>query len=286
MKPKRLMKVILIISVLLFVWIIFCQWGMKFRMSDNAARKRFLADGVELFTGTVNVDNFFIHYAKTGNDSLPTILFIHGSPGSWITYEHYMKDKDLLKKYRMISIDRPGFGYSEFGNAKNLEEQSKLISPLLEIFNNHQPMYVAGHSMGGPVAAQLVADNPESFAGLVLLSAAMDPAEERTEKWRPLFFKNPWKQLIPGAFLPSNTELWFLKKDLLRLEKDLYKIHCNVWIVHGNKDVYVPVGNAYFSERMLVNAKSIEMKIIPRANHFIHTIHYDIVKDVLMRLHE
>jgi pimeloyl-ACP methyl ester carboxylesterase len=286
MKWKRWVKIILIISVLLFAWIVFCQWGMKFRMNDTDARKRFLADGVELFTGTVNVDNFFIHYAKTGNDSLPTILFIHGSPGSWISYERYMKDKDLLKKYRMISIDRPGFGYSEFGQAKNLKEQSMLISPLLEIFNNHKPVYIAGHSLGGPVAAQIAADNPHSFAGLILLSAAIDPGEERKEKWRPFFFNSPWKYLVPGAFDQSNRELWYLKEDLLQLQHDLAHINCRVWIVHGKKDVYVPVGNAAFAQKMLVNAKSIETTLLPHANHFIHTLKYDEVKKVLMALQE
>lgn len=195
-----MVKALLIVAILLFAWIVYAQWGMKFRMSDNNARKRFLADGVELFTGTVNVNDFFIHYAKTGNDSFPTIIFIHGSPGSWMTYERFMKDKELLEKFRMISIDRPGFGFSEFGEAKNLKEQSQLISPLLEIFNNHKPVYIAGHSMGGPVAAQIAADNPNSFAGLILLSAAIDPSEERKEKWRLLFFKSPWKHLIPGHF--------------------------------------------------------------------------------------
>lgn len=286
MKGKLLMKIILIVSILLFAWFLFAQWGMKFRISDTAARKKFLADGVELFTGTVNVNNFFIHYAKTGNDSLPTIIFIHGSPGSWITYERYMRDKDLLSKFRMIAIDRPGFGYSEFGEAKNLKEQSQLISPLLEIFNNRKPVFIAGHSLGGPVAAQIAADNPSSFAGLILLSAATDPEEERTEKWRPLFFNSLWKQFIPGAFYQSNKELWYLKKDLLQLKNDFSNITCRVWIVHGEKDVYVPLGNAEFSKKMLVNAKSVEMKIIPRANHFIHTLKYEEVKEVLMGLHE
>lgn len=286
MKWKRMVNIILIVGVLLFAWILFAQWGMKFRLNDTDARKRFLADGVELSTGTVNVNDFFIHYAKTGSDSLPTIIFIHGSPGSWITYERFMKDKELLAKFRMISIDRPGFGYSEFGEAKNLEEQSKLISPLLEIFNNHKPVYIAGHSMGGPVAAQIAADNPNTFAGLVLLSAAIDPAEERKEKWRSLLLKSPWKQLVPGAFYQSNIELWYLKNDLVQLQNDLTKIHCRVWIVHGKKDVYVPVGNAEFAKKMLVNAKSVEMKLIPRANHFIHMLKYDEVKEVLLNLHE
>jgi pimeloyl-ACP methyl ester carboxylesterase len=80
--------------------------------------------------------------------------------------------------------------------------------------------------------------------------------------------------------------LWYLKNDLLQLQKELANIHCRVWIVHGIKDVYVPVGNAAFAKKMLVNARSVEMKYISRANHFIHTQKYDLVKEVLLSLHE
>ena len=57
-----------------------------------------------------------------------------------------MQDKDLLTKFRMISIDRPGFGYSDFGDAKNLDEQSKLISPFVRSIKNDKPIYAIGHS--------------------------------------------------------------------------------------------------------------------------------------------
>jgi pimeloyl-ACP methyl ester carboxylesterase len=285
MNLKRLMKFILISCILLLAWFIFARYGMRFRMSDTDARKRFLVDGVELATGTVNVNGFFIHYAKTGNDSFPTILFIHGSPGSWIAYEKFMKDKDLLAKFRMIAVDRPGFGYSEFGKARNLKEQSQLISPVLAVFNNNKPIYIAGHSMGGPVAAQLVVDNPGVFTGMVLLSAAVDPEEERPEWWRPWLNKKPLNFFVPGAFLPSNKELWYLKKDLLQLKNEFYKITCPVWIVHGDKDVLVPVGNAAFAKKMLVNTKFVDVKILHRANHFIPVLRYNDIKGVLLQLH-
>jgi acylglycerol lipase len=36
------------------------------------------------------------------------------------------------------------------------------------------PMFVAGHSLGGLVAAHTAAKNPSQFAGLILHSAAID----------------------------------------------------------------------------------------------------------------
>lgn len=84
----------------------------------------------------------------------------------------------------MVAIDRQGFGHSEFGSAKNLQDQSTLIRPLLAAINNGKPIYIIGHSLGGLLAVKLVADNPGVLTGMVLLAVSLDPAEEATEKWR------------------------------------------------------------------------------------------------------
>jgi pimeloyl-ACP methyl ester carboxylesterase len=62
-------------------------------------------------------DGHNLHYIETGNAQKPTLI-LHGSPGSWNAFKEYLQDTTLLKKYRMIAIDRPGFGYSDFGMLK------------------------------------------------------------------------------------------------------------------------------------------------------------------------
>jgi pimeloyl-ACP methyl ester carboxylesterase len=258
---------------------------MKFRISDTKAKEQFAKAGIPLHTETVKVNDFPIHYAKTGNDSLPTLLFIHGSPGSWNAFEAYMRDSQLLRQFRLISIDRPGFGYSEFGHSKNLVDQSNLISPVLALLKNDQPVYGIGHSLGGPMALKLQIDNPGYFSGIVLLAASVDPAEEKPEKWRRWLYGTPLNLLVPGAFAPSNKELWFLKKDLVYLKKDLTKVTCPIWIIHGDKDQFVPVGNVNYIRQELTNADSIHVKILHGANHFIPWAPwYNEIKSVLMEL--
>jgi len=279
-----LKRTFIILGIILAVWVILAQSCMQFRISDNDAKKKFSDAGVALYTETVTVDGFNMHYVKTGNDSFPTLFFVHGSPGSWEAFSRYLEDKDLLAKYRMISVDRPGFGDSEFGNAKNLNDQSRLISPLLSLTKNSKPVYIIGHSLGGPMAIRLAADNPQFFSGIVLLAGSVDPAEEKPEKWRPILYRTPLKFLVPGAMRPSNEELWYLKNDLLLLKKDFSKIDCPVYIIHGDKDNLVPVGNAAYAKEMLVNAKKVETKILPGASHFIPWQHYDEIKEVLMGL--
>jgi pimeloyl-ACP methyl ester carboxylesterase len=270
---------------LLLGWVIFAQSCMKFRMSDSKAINNFLKEGVPLLTETILINGFNIHFAKTGNDSLPTLFFVHGSPGSWDAFSVYMKDKDLLAKFRMVSIDRPGFGYSQFGDAKNMQEQSEIISPLLTYIDNKKPIYIIGHSLGGPLAIKLAADNANTFAGIVLLAASVSAADEAPEKWRGLFAKSSLEYLLPGAFRPSNKELWAFKKDVVLLSKQFDAITCPVWIIHGDKDKFVPVANAAYAKKMLVNAKTVKTKILKDAPHFIPwEPWYKDVKEVLMRL--
>lgn len=269
----------------LLVWLVFAQSCMRMRISDGKAKKEFAKEGVILFTETFQVNGYPIHYAKTGNDSLPTLFFLHGSPGSWDAFSVYMKDEDLLAKYRMIAIDRPGFGYSNFGDSKNLAEQSRIISLFLNHITNGKPIHIIGHSLGGPLAVKLAADNSYVFATMVLLAASVDPSEEPKEKWRGVLFNTPFQYLLPGVFRQSNNEIWMAKKELDSLAKQFASISCDVWIVHGDADTFVPVGNATYAKKMLVNAKSVQTKILSGAPHFIPwSPWYTYIKEILLTI--
>ena len=280
------MRSMMVFFIILIAWIIFAQSCMTFRKADDEMKTEFRRKGVELKTATAKIDGRNIHYAQTGDDSLPTLVFIHGTPGSWNAFSDYLADAELLQKYRMISIDRPGFGYSDFGKAENLQRQSELISPLLYKLKNGKPLFLVGHSLGGPMIILLAADNPDFCSGLVLISGSVDPAIEKPEKWRPLLFNTPLNLLVPGAFRPSNEELWFLKKDLVKLKEAYTKIYCPVYFIHGDKDTWVPPGNVSYAKKLLVNAKSIEEHMLPGGNHFIPWTKYKEIKQVLLRLHE
>jgi pimeloyl-ACP methyl ester carboxylesterase len=284
MKRSGLKKTFSIVGVILIIWLVLAQSCMKFRISDTDAIENFSKAGIELKTETIKVDGFNMHFAKTGNDTLPTLFFVHGSPGSWNAFEKYMQDKDLLSKYRMISVDRPGFGYSNFNKAKNLDEQSELIAAVVKKIQNNKSIYAIGHSLGGPMIIKLQVDNPGMFNGLILLAASVDPNEEKPEKWRGILKNTPLKYFVPGAFRPSNDEIWYLKKDLKKLDKEWDAIICPVWILHGDKDTFVPVGNAAYAKNKLKANQHVEIKILNGARHFIPWEQYNDIKDVLMKL--
>ena len=275
--------VFLICTFFLF-WLVQAQRTMKFRETDSDATKEFQNLGMTLVTKSINGKSFHLHYVQVGNDTLPTLLFVHGSPGSWNAFKGYLQDKDLIKHYRMIAIDRPGFGFSDFNNAKNLTEQSHLISFMLDSIKGAKPIFLVGHSLGGPLIIKLYLDNPELISGLVILAGALDPNAEKPEKWRPILFKTPLNFFVPGAMRPSNEELWYLKKDLKQLDKELDKVICPVWLMHGDKDNLVPVGNVDYARQKFKNVKSLNIKVLPGANHFIPWTHFKEIKELLLSI--
>jgi pimeloyl-ACP methyl ester carboxylesterase len=258
---------------------------MTYRIPDQKARELFSLAGVPLVIETIHVNGHSLHYAKTGSDDKPTLFFVHGSPGSWMKFVDYLSDATLLTKFRMVSVDRPGFGYSDFGKGLNLGEQSAIISVLLKQLQNGQPVYIAGPSFGGPLVVRLAADNPGMFSGMVLMAAALDPLAERPEKWRALFFYFPFRNLVPGAWRTSNREIWFLKKDLISLRAAFIAVRCPVYILHGDMDRLVPLSNTDYAKKMLVHAKNVSVTILRGSGHFIVKKHFADIKKVLMELY-
>jgi pimeloyl-ACP methyl ester carboxylesterase len=281
-----IMRTFITLGIVLVLWLVVAQGCMTFRVADAEAKEKFKQHGVELITNTIMVNKRHLHYVQTGNDTMPTLFFVHGTPGSWDAFEGYMQDKDLMKKYRLVAVDRPGFGHSDFGKPLNLAEQSVVISPLFDHLKNGKAFYLVGHSLGGPMIIKLAADNPTvNIAALVELAGSNDPAQEKPEKWRPVLYKTPLNFLVPGAMRPSNEELWYLKQDLVDLKDDFPKITMPVYIVHGQKDDMVPFENVAYDKKMLPATTTIHELIFPDANHFIPWTRYEQIKDLLMKLY-
>lgn len=273
------------VFILFCGYLLFCQSCMRMRMSPKKTTEFFSKSNTSFTDATFKVSEIHqIHYIETGDLTKPTLLFLHGSPGSWDAYKTYLSDIDLQKKYRLIAIDRPGFGYSNFGEAEDLETQANLILPFIQSKKNNQPITLIGHSMGGPVAVKLATKKPELFKNLVILAGSVDPKAETPENWRPILMSKPIKYLIPGAFRPSNEELWWLKEDLIDMKFQLHKIKSNVIIIHGTEDSLVPYSNVAFMEKTFINAKKIETISIEKADHFIPWTHYEIIKKSLLNL--
>ncbi|MDT0607671.1 alpha/beta fold hydrolase [Croceitalea rosinachiae] len=231
---------------------------------------------------TVNLQDDNLHYIKTGQDSKQTLVFVHGSPGSWDAWKAYLTDSILLQNFRMVAVDRPGFGHSDFRSSLALEPQADLLNSLVKKIDNGQPITLIGHSYGGPLIVKMGLKQPTLYENLMILAGALDPAAEKPEKWRKPLTWVPLKYLVPGALKPSNDELWMLKDDLMAMKPELASLSQNVMIIHGAADKLVPYQNVDFMQNEFTNVNSIETISLENERHFIVWDREKLIKKTLL----
>jgi pimeloyl-ACP methyl ester carboxylesterase len=138
--------------------------------------------------------------------------------------------------------------------------------------------------MGGPVVVKLAADDPSLFKTIIIVAGAIDINQESKETWRKIMNVRPLYWCLPGAFGPSNTELLYLKNDLIPLQNDFKNITCRVLFVHGDKDTWVPIENIAFGKRMMVHAVAVTADTIKGADHQIPWKNRETLKQILLGL--
>ncbi len=224
-----------------------------------------------------------LHFAQSGNRNKPTILFIHGSPGSWDAWADYLADEDLRAKAHIITVDRPGYNGSDHGMYEpSLQKQAALIMQgAIQITNTTQPIIVIGHSYGGPVALRMAVDYPEGVSALIMLAPSINPALEELRWYNKLADNNFIKKLLPKNVRTSNDEILPLKHQLEIMKKKLDTVKIPVTVIQGEKDKLVPAGNAVYAKNNLLNAKT-DINLLPNRGHFIPWEEYDLVKSKII----
>ncbi len=255
---------------------------MTMRTSNRGTAKYFKEKKVDYIDQNLTIQDRNIHYIQTGNQDAPTLVFIHGSPGSWDAYKSYLADSLLYQKFRIIAPDRPGFGKSDFRSSLSLRSQALILNQLLQHLDNGESFTLIGHSYGGPLIVQMALEQPELYKNLVILAGALDPEAEKPEKWRKPLTWFPLKYLVPGALKPSNDELWMLKQDLKQLKSELHKLRPRTLIIHGTEDKLVPFQNVPFMETQFSGVDSLKVISIEGENHFIPWNQEKLVKQSLL----
>ena len=207
-----------------------------------------------------------VSYLESGNPKGKILILIHGTPGSASGWTDFIVNPNPLTQ--VIAIDRPGFGKTMPNQAEpSISEQAEVVAAFFP--KDGRKVILAGHSLGGPIAAKVAADYPDRVETLILLAASMDPS---LEKIHPMQYVGNWfwvRPLLPQKIDHANQELLGLKAELTILENDLGKITSKVIIVHGDADNLVPIENVAYLQKHLVNAKSVSLHLMEKQNHFL-----------------
>ncbi len=190
------------------------------------------------------------------NDVRPTgeqrgnVLMLHGTPGLALNFD-LLAPLIAEQGYRVISIDRPGFGDSS-RDLPNLSAslQSRAAAALLMQLGV-ESVHVIGWSNGGPIALEMAGNSPVAVESVTLLAAT---AMQETEGSGGYYFeqaKYRVGQVALGAVyylfphfgaLPRDFVTWirdFTDSDLRASGLDLRSLATPILVLQGRHDFLV-----------------------------------------------
>lgn len=199
----------------------------------------------------------------------PTVVLVHGSPGSWDSFAHLLSDETLASQFTLVAVDRPGFGKTRPKAAEpSIAQQARRIGDAVVASGVPLPAIWVGHSLGGAVVARLAVDAPDLVGRLLLVAPSVDPALEKRRwfNWAGRFPLARWS--LPRAWRNSNDEIWTLKGELERLRPRLGALRIPTVVLHGNEDRLVPKGNADYVKQAWPEG-FVDVRIVAGAGHLL-----------------
>ncbi len=276
-KPLFLLLLLLCISI---------NSCMSFKESDKHIYKEFKKIGKSPQIYRENYQGKTIRYIATKpiDNSLPTLLFIHGAPGESNNFFNYLKDDDLSKKANLITVDRLGYGYSDYGNAEtSIEKQAESIYIIVEKYQLNN-LIVVGWSYGVPIAAKMAYKYAE-VKHSVLVAGAVSPEDEKFFGIAKLLRWKLTKWMFSKALKVSDDEKMTHVAELTKMLNDWESIKTPITYYHGTKDRIVPYKNIDFMTAN-VNDSLLNAITVKGANHFILSKKYLMVKKELLEILE
>lgn len=238
----------------------------------------------------IQVDEHRLHYAANGDLDKPAFVIIHGTPSNWEQYARYLLNETLLQHYRMVVIDRPGWGFSTLGQDKvitSFAEQARIISVLLEQLRQQsggQAVVLMGHSLGASLSPRIAMDYPELVDGMLLFAGTLDP-QLSSPRWYNYAAAAPLVKYIIGDSLHrSNKEMFALKSDIAAMAGRWHEIKTHTIAVQGMRDALVYPANSHFIENTFNPDKTTVVRLNKDGHLFPMTRRDDVVNWALQIL--
>ncbi len=260
------------VYLFLVVGLLVADRFVQFRESDEEIVSFYEAQNLPIHIDTYPCLDRTIRYVYTeSNTAKPTILFIHGAPSSSSYYRNFLSDSTLRAKANLIAVDRPGYGYSGFGNpVPELSRQAYMIRPILDSLHKYNhPVLVVGASYGTSIAARLAMDYPNLVDGLLLLAPSLAPGEEKTYDVSYVLESPFFSWAQPRMIHSANVEKFAHTSELTKMLPLWAKIKQPVQYFQGQNDDLIYTTNAGFAKKNLVNTLSLKIQMLPNRGHLI-----------------
>src|SRR5258708_3057216 len=124
------------------------------------------------FYRTIQVDGLSIFYREPGPKDAPTLLLLHGLPSSSRMFESLFSR--LSDRYHLVAPDYPGFGHSDWPDAKTFAHTFDHIAETMNHFTEalglpRYTLYMQDY--GGPIGFRMALAHPDRIEALIVQDA-------------------------------------------------------------------------------------------------------------------
>ncbi len=252
---------------------------------------------------SVRVGGIDWHVQEAGSG--PVLLLLHGTGAATHSWREMLQP--LAQHFRVIAPDLPGHGFTRgrLPNGLTIPGVARAVTGLLGELDA-EPALIVGHSAGAAIAIRMVLDGLARPAGIVGIAPALLPfpgiAQHLFPTMAKLLFVNPFAphifasvargsgaverflmrstgSTIDAVGIAAYTQLFTTSAhcagavgmmadwDLVPLKRDLPKLAVPTLVLHGEKDVAIPVSGALDSVALIPDCA---LEVFPDLGHLAH----------------
>lgn len=183
--------------------------------------------GADAFSGIkkISVNGHSVNVSCSGRaeDGGPVVVLMAGA-GDGVAKVADLQ-KNLSKQERVCSYDRLGEGASDKPDGpQKVDDAGKILTGVLDKVAGDHPVVLAGHSLGGLVAARYAPDHQDRVKGLVLMDATIPNLSSGITKVIPETATGPGAELrkqVVGLNQGQNPEQLVVEDGAVRSAGDI-----------------------------------------------------------------
>ena len=200
----------------------------------------------------------------------PPLILLHGLSGSRQWWARNISA--LASEHRTYCLDLPGFGESRATRWSTMGDAADRLVAWMDD-QGLERATIAGHSMGGAIAALVAASSPDLIDRLVLVNASIRPAgapfvPRAADLPRSFAVHTPeLTALVARDFLRCDpASLFFATADIIRADWSsvLSCISAPTLVIWGAHDVITPIS---LGHALVWSIPDARLAIVPDAGH-------------------
>ncbi len=229
--------------------------------------------------------NHSLHYATIGrSDTLPLLVFVHGAPGAWYGYLNLMDDSLLQSRYKMVSVDRLGYGKSDYGKAElSVQMQALEIKRIIDEENTTgKKVVILGRSYGAPIAAWYAIHYPQNTEKLMMVSPVIDPDKEKFYWFSDLGRLGLVQAMLPELLNVATAEKFSHAGEMKKMQPQWKHLYSDTYVITGANDEVADTANFSFARRNITNCRCTFIKL-ENTGHLVTRQHPELIRELLLK---